>query len=207
LFHYQAESSPMPEQFNKEGRTNPLAWASTMTPLHTTRSLTKLIRYDGILQRRRSRSRVQRGGSPSPPPKKQKNEANPISRRPWRPERQCRAGPAPKSRPGPYPAEAPTARNDNLTPNRLQLRPRPARHTQTVAVFGSTQLPDTAPAPACKKKEAHGQAVRCILAETTFPKRESRIAQWVCASTRARVCTLRLHVVSASAQSARTQEP
>src|ERR1022692_4073971 len=27
LFHYQAESSPMPEQFNKEGSTNPMAWA------------------------------------------------------------------------------------------------------------------------------------------------------------------------------------
>jgi len=27
LFHYQAETNPMPEQFNKAGRSNPLAWA------------------------------------------------------------------------------------------------------------------------------------------------------------------------------------
>jgi hypothetical protein len=55
LFHYQAESSPMPEQFNKEGRTNPMAWAFNYDAAQHN-SFSKLIRYEGFLQREFSRA-------------------------------------------------------------------------------------------------------------------------------------------------------
>lgn len=55
LFHYQAESSPMPEQFNKEGSTNPMAWAFNYDAAQHN-SFSKLIRYEGFLQREFSRA-------------------------------------------------------------------------------------------------------------------------------------------------------
>jgi hypothetical protein len=55
LFHYQAETDPMPEKYNKEGRTNPLAWAFHQDSKYYN-SFSKLIRYEGFLQREFSRA-------------------------------------------------------------------------------------------------------------------------------------------------------
>ena len=54
LFHFQAESNPLPEQYNKEGRTNPLAWYFHSDAKYFN-SFSKLIRYEGFLQREFSR--------------------------------------------------------------------------------------------------------------------------------------------------------
>ena len=54
LFHFQAESNPLPEQYNKEGRTNPMAWAFHSDAKYYN-SFSKLIRYEGFLQREFSR--------------------------------------------------------------------------------------------------------------------------------------------------------
>ena len=55
LFHYQAETNPMPEQFNKAGRSNPLAWAFHGDSAYYN-SFSKLMRYEGSLQREFSRA-------------------------------------------------------------------------------------------------------------------------------------------------------
>jgi len=55
LFHFQAEANPMPAQYNKEGRTNPLAWAFHNDSKYYN-SFSKLIRYEGALQREFSRA-------------------------------------------------------------------------------------------------------------------------------------------------------
>ena len=55
LFHYQAETNPMPEQFNKAGRSNPLAWAFHGDSAYYN-SFSKLMRYEGCLQREFSRA-------------------------------------------------------------------------------------------------------------------------------------------------------
>jgi hypothetical protein len=55
LFHYQAETNPMPEQFNKAGRSNPLAWAFHGDSAYYN-SFSKLMRYEGFLQREFSRA-------------------------------------------------------------------------------------------------------------------------------------------------------
>jgi len=55
LFHYQAETNPIPADRNKDGHINPLAWA-----FHTDsvgyNSFNKLMRYEGCLQREFSRA-------------------------------------------------------------------------------------------------------------------------------------------------------
>ena len=55
LFHYQAETDPMPEKYNKAGRTNPLAWSFHQDSKYYN-SFSKLIRYEGFLQREFSRA-------------------------------------------------------------------------------------------------------------------------------------------------------
>ena len=55
LFHYQAETNPMPEQFNKAGRSNPMAWAFHGDSAYYN-SFSKLMRYEGSLQREFSRA-------------------------------------------------------------------------------------------------------------------------------------------------------
>jgi hypothetical protein len=55
LFHYQAETNPMPEQFNKAGRSNTLAWAFHGDSAYYN-SFSKLMRYEGFLQREFSRA-------------------------------------------------------------------------------------------------------------------------------------------------------
>jgi len=55
LFHYQAETNPMPDQFNKAGRSNPLAWAFHGDSAYYN-SFSKLMRYEGFLQREFSRA-------------------------------------------------------------------------------------------------------------------------------------------------------
>ncbi|HUE20396.1 MAG TPA: hypothetical protein VMQ86_01865 [Bryobacteraceae bacterium] len=55
LFHYQAETNPMPEQFNKAGRSNSLAWAFHGDSAYYN-SFSKLMRYEGFLQREFSRA-------------------------------------------------------------------------------------------------------------------------------------------------------
>jgi hypothetical protein len=55
LFHYQAETNPMPEQFNKAGRSNSLAWAFHGDSAYYN-SFSKLMRYEGCLQREFSRA-------------------------------------------------------------------------------------------------------------------------------------------------------
>ena len=55
LFHYQAETNPMPEQFNKAGRSNPLAWSFHADSV-AYNSFNKLMRYEGCLQREFSRA-------------------------------------------------------------------------------------------------------------------------------------------------------
>jgi len=55
LFHFQAESNPLPEQYNKEGRTDPKAWAFYSDAKYYN-AFSKLIRYEGFLQRESSRA-------------------------------------------------------------------------------------------------------------------------------------------------------
>ena len=55
LFHYQAETNPMPEEFNKAGRSNPLAWAFHADSAGYN-SFNKLMRYEGFLQREFARA-------------------------------------------------------------------------------------------------------------------------------------------------------
>ena len=50
LFHYQAETNPIPEDHNKDGRINPLDWAFQADSA-SQKSFSKLIRYEGFLQR------------------------------------------------------------------------------------------------------------------------------------------------------------
>ena len=50
LFHYQAETNPIPEDHNKDGRINPLDWAF-QADSDSQNSFSKLIRYEGFLQR------------------------------------------------------------------------------------------------------------------------------------------------------------
>jgi hypothetical protein len=54
LFHLQALSNPMPEQY-KEGGTNQMAWSFQQDSKHAN-SFSKLIRYEGFLQREFSRA-------------------------------------------------------------------------------------------------------------------------------------------------------
>jgi len=55
LFHYQTSVNPVPEDRNQEGRMNPLAWAfEADSASHNT--FTKLMRYEGALQREFSRA-------------------------------------------------------------------------------------------------------------------------------------------------------
>jgi hypothetical protein len=55
IFHYQLKTNPMPQQFSEDERTNPLAWAFQCDSAHNN-SFTKLMRYEGFLQREFSRS-------------------------------------------------------------------------------------------------------------------------------------------------------
>jgi hypothetical protein len=55
LFHYQTETSPIPEEYNKEDRTNPLAWAFHADSTRYN-SFSKLMRYESFLQREFSRA-------------------------------------------------------------------------------------------------------------------------------------------------------
>ena len=55
LFHFQAESNPLPKQYNKEGRTDPKAWAFYSDAKYYN-AFSKLIRYEGFLQREFSRA-------------------------------------------------------------------------------------------------------------------------------------------------------
>jgi hypothetical protein len=55
LFHYQAETNPMPEEFNKAGRSNPLAWSFHGDSAYYN-SFNKLMRYEGFLQREFARA-------------------------------------------------------------------------------------------------------------------------------------------------------
>ena len=93
LFHFQAESNPMPEQYDKEGRTNPMAWAFHSDAKYFN-SFSKLIRYEGFLQREFSRvlrelymmqderrARLAEAEPPRPRPPKPR----PASRKPLRP--------------------------------------------------------------------------------------------------------------------------
>jgi len=54
LFHYQAQCNPMPDRF-EESATDPLAWAFNYDAANSN-SFTKLIRYEGFLQREFSRA-------------------------------------------------------------------------------------------------------------------------------------------------------
>jgi len=54
LFHYQAQCNPMPDRFEESG-TDPLAWAFNYDAANSN-SFTKLIRYEGFLQREFSRA-------------------------------------------------------------------------------------------------------------------------------------------------------
>jgi hypothetical protein len=55
LFHYQAETNPMPDQFNKAGRSNSLAWAFHGDSAYYN-SFSQLMRCEGCLQREFSRA-------------------------------------------------------------------------------------------------------------------------------------------------------
>jgi len=55
LFHFQAESNPLPQEYNKEGRTDPKAWAFYSDAKYYN-AFSKLIRYEGFLQRESSRA-------------------------------------------------------------------------------------------------------------------------------------------------------
>jgi hypothetical protein len=55
IFHYELKTNPMPQQFSEDGRTNPLAWAFQCDSAHNN-SFSKLIRYEGFLQREFSRA-------------------------------------------------------------------------------------------------------------------------------------------------------
>ena len=55
LFHYELKTNPMPQHFSEDERTNPLAWAFQCDAAHHN-AFSKLIRYEGFLQREFSRS-------------------------------------------------------------------------------------------------------------------------------------------------------
>jgi hypothetical protein len=55
IFHYELKTNPMPQQFSEDERTNPLAWAFQCDSAGHN-SFTKLMRYEGFLQREFSRS-------------------------------------------------------------------------------------------------------------------------------------------------------
>jgi len=55
LFQYQLKICPMPEPFSADSRTNPVAWAFQCDAARNN-ALTKLIRYEGFLQREFSRA-------------------------------------------------------------------------------------------------------------------------------------------------------
>ncbi len=55
LFQYQLKINPMPEPFSADSRTNPVAWAFQCDAARNN-ALTKLIRYEGFLQREFSRA-------------------------------------------------------------------------------------------------------------------------------------------------------
>jgi hypothetical protein len=55
IFHYELKTNPMPQHFSEDERTNPLAWAFQCDSAGHN-SFTKLIRYEGFLQRDFSRS-------------------------------------------------------------------------------------------------------------------------------------------------------
>ncbi|MGA3041230.1 MAG: hypothetical protein ABSF54_10640 [Bryobacteraceae bacterium] len=54
LFHYQSEANVMPDRF-KKGNTHPLAWAFDFDAARSN-TFSKLIRYEGFLQREFSRA-------------------------------------------------------------------------------------------------------------------------------------------------------
>lgn len=55
IFHYYLKTNPMPPQFTEDSRINPLAWAFQCDSARFN-SFTKLIRYEGALQREFSRA-------------------------------------------------------------------------------------------------------------------------------------------------------
>jgi hypothetical protein len=55
IFRYQAKVNPMPDHFSQDGCTNPLAWAFQFDCARQN-SFSKLIRYEGFLQREFSRA-------------------------------------------------------------------------------------------------------------------------------------------------------
>jgi hypothetical protein len=55
IFHYELKTNPMPQHFSEDERTNPLAWAFQCDSAGHN-SFSKLIRYEGFLQREFSRS-------------------------------------------------------------------------------------------------------------------------------------------------------
>ena len=55
IFHYELKTNPMPQHFSEDERTNPLAWAFQCDAAHHN-AFSKLIRYEGFLQRDFSRS-------------------------------------------------------------------------------------------------------------------------------------------------------
>jgi hypothetical protein len=55
LFHYELKTNPMPQHFSEDERTNPLDWAFQCDSAHHN-GFSKLIRYEGFLQREFSRS-------------------------------------------------------------------------------------------------------------------------------------------------------
>jgi hypothetical protein len=55
IFHYELKTNPMPQHFSEDERTNPLAWAFQCDSAGHN-SFTKLMRYEGFLQREFSRS-------------------------------------------------------------------------------------------------------------------------------------------------------
>jgi hypothetical protein len=145
IFHYELKTNPMPQQFSEDERTNPLAWAFQCDSAHNN-SFTKLIRYEGFLQREFSRSlrdlfkmqderRARQAKppklnpSPQPPtpspaskarphgqPKNRKNESNPISRAPQHPRRRLGADAPQDPTPNPSPTKAKAPQSDNVTP-------------------------------------------------------------------------------------------
>ena len=127
LFHLQARSNPMPGRHNKGGSTNPLAWAFHNDAKHAN-SFTKLIRYEGFLQREFSRAlrdlyKIQ------------------DERR----ARQAEAAAlAPEASPAPDPQPAPTNRKDQTNP--ISPRDLP-RHRRRPPDWPAESAVDPLPAP------------------------------------------------------------
>ena len=55
LFHFQAESNPLPEKYNQQGLTDPMAWAFYSDAKYYN-AFSKLARYEGFFQREFSRA-------------------------------------------------------------------------------------------------------------------------------------------------------